>query len=180
MVELIVIIFCFVLVTKRDFAFGLIDRILAILPEKIKKRGKNITGSFLDGLEIMKAARHFIKLTVLSFAIRFAAFLQVISMLIAFNVNMDMFTMVVAAVVIMVLNRFASTILSAPGSVGTFHAAANEGLVIFTVDPNTAIGFSILLHLSTYIPITLTGFYFFLRENIKISAAQKEYREETI
>ncbi|KPK92825.1 hypothetical protein AMJ80_06290 [bacterium SM23_31] len=179
-IELIVIIFCFIPVVKRDFAVKFTDKILRVLPEKIQKRAKNIINSFLDGLEIMKAAKHFVKLIVFSFAIWFFAFLQVISMLVAINVNMDLFTMVVASVVIMVLNRFALTIPSAPGSVGTFHAAAKEGLVIFAVDPNTAIGFSVLLHLSTYIPLTLTGFYFFMRENVKISAAQKVFRKEIV
>jgi len=178
-IELSAIIFCFMLVTRRDFTLRVTDRILGILPKKIQEMGKNIINSFLDGLEIMKAAQHFFRLIVSSFAIWFVAFLQIYIMLSAFNVNLDISTMIVASIVDMVLISFALTIPSAPGFVGTFHAAAKEGLVMFSVDANIASGFSVLLHLSSIIPITITGFFFFLRENIKFYAAQAEFQENS-
>jgi len=179
-IELSVIIFCFMLVTRRNFTLRFTDRVLKILPGKIQEGGKNIIKSFLDGLEIMKATQHFFRLIVSSFAIWFVAFLQIYIMLSAFNVNLNIFTMIVASIVNMVLISFALTIPSAPGFVGTFHAAAKEGLVMFSVDANIASGFSVLLHASSYLPITLTGFYFFLRENIKFSAAKAEFQENSL
>ena len=170
----------FMIIARRDFTLRIIDRIFGILPKKIQEKSKNIITSFLDGLEIMKSTKHLFKLTVSTFAIWFVTISIVYVMLIAFNANMNIFTMIVASIVNMVLVSFAVTIPSAPGFVGTFHLAAKEGLVMFSVDPTIASGFSVLLHASSYIPITLTGFYFFLRENIKFSAAKTEFREDSL
>lgn len=178
LVEFAIIIFCILLVTLRDATLRITDRLLSIMPDKIQSAGKSIIDSFLEGLEIIKAAQHYFVITVSSFAIWLVACAQIFLMMYAFNADLGLGTSAVASVVVMVLISFALTIPAAPGFVGTFHAAAIQGLVIFSVSPNVASGFAFSLHLVSYIPITLTGFYYFMKENIKLSTSRSDLQEQ--
>ena len=176
-IETGVIIFCILLVTKKDFTLRLTDRILSLLPQKIQQTGKNIITSFLEGLEIIKAMQHFTILITTSFAVWIAACAQILLMILAFDADLAIGTTAVASVVVMVLISFALTVPAAPGFVGTFHIAAISGLTIFSVNPEIASAFAVSLHLVSYIPITLTGFYYFMQENIKLSTARSEINQ---
>lgn len=176
-IETGVITFCILLVTKKDFTLRLTDKILNLMPQKIQQTGKKIITSFLEGLEIIKAMQHFFILISTSFAIWIAACAQIFLMILAFDANLALGTMVVASVVVMVMISFALTLPAAPGFVGTFHFAAISGLTIFSVNPGIASAFAVSLHLVSYIPITLTGFYYFMQENIKLSTARSELSE---
>jgi uncharacterized protein (TIRG00374 family) len=63
------------------------------------------------------------------------------------------------------------SIPSAPGFIGVFHAAAILALGIFAVPPATSGAYAILFHASQYIPITLVGWAFLLREHVSLTAA---------
>ncbi|MCH7783239.1 flippase-like domain-containing protein, partial [candidate division KSB1 bacterium] len=178
-VETGVITFCILLVTKKDFTLRLTDKILNLMPQSIQQTGKNIITSFLEGLEIIKAMQHFFILISTSFAVWIAACAQIFLMILAFDANLTLGTTAVASVVVMVLISFALTLPAAPGFVGTFHFAAISGLIIFSVNPGIASAFAVSLHLVSYIPITLTGFYYFMQENIKFSSARSELSEAT-
>lgn len=176
-VEMSIIIFCVLLVTKKNFTLKLTNKVLNLLPDKIRIIGKNIISSFLEGLEIIVKMRHYLILTMTTIGIWVIGCLQIFLMLMAFDGGLDFQTAVIASVVVLVLVSFALTIPAAPGALGTFHGFAMLGLAIFSIDPGIASGFTVSLHLSAYIPITLTGFYYFMRENIKLSAEQKEITE---
>ena len=177
LVESLVIVFCFMLLVWRQITIRLVDVLLTIFPERIHTRGKTIVNSFINGLEIMRSARYFLLLFFLSFAIWFMVLLQIFTVMRAFDIQMEYFTMFTAGLADLVLISFALTIPSAPGFVGTFHAAAKEGLLIFSVDPVTAVGFSVLFHAASYIPITIVGFFYFMRENIRFSTAIPHKRD---
>jgi uncharacterized protein (TIRG00374 family) len=63
------------------------------------------------------------------------------------------------------------SIPSAPGFIGVFHAAAILALGIFDVPTETSAAYAILLHASQYVPVTLVGWVFFLREHVSLTAA---------
>jgi len=178
-VETGVIIFCILLVTKQEFTLRLTDRLLSFLPHKIQQTGKNFITSFLEGLKIIKAMQHFLIIIITSFTVWIAACAQIFLMILAFDSNLAMGTIAVASVVVMVLISFALTLPAAPGFVGTYHFAAISGLTIFSVNPGVASAFAVSLHLISYLPITLTGFYYFMQENIKLTAAKPEISETT-
>ncbi len=63
------------------------------------------------------------------------------------------------------------SIPSAPGYVGVFHYAAVLALEIFDVPRATALGYAILFHASQFIPITLVGWVFLMREHLSLGEA---------
>jgi uncharacterized protein (TIRG00374 family) len=57
---------------------------------------------------------------------------------------------------------------SAPGFVGTFQFFTVAALALYSVDQQTAFGFSIVHHLSQYIPVTLFGWILLIREQMSL------------
>ena len=65
---------------------------------------------------------------------------------------------------------------AAPGYIGTFDASGIAVLLAYGVDQATAAGYTIVLHVALWLPITIVGAYFMTREGIKWSDALR--REE--
>jgi uncharacterized protein (TIRG00374 family) len=65
--------------------------------------------------------------------------------------------------------NLATTIPSAPGYIGTFDAPGIAVLVAYGVDQATAAGYTLVLHVALWLPITLLGAYYLAREGIKWS-----------
>jgi glycosyltransferase 2 family protein len=63
--------------------------------------------------------------------------------------------------------NLATTIPSAPGYVGTFDAPGIAVLVAYGVDRALAAGYTLVLHIALWLPITALGAYYLAREGIK-------------
>lgn len=63
------------------------------------------------------------------------------------------------------------SIPSAPGYVGVFHAAAALAVGLFGVPDAPAIGFALVYHASQYVPVTLAGWLFLVREHVSLAEA---------
>jgi glycosyltransferase 2 family protein len=68
---------------------------------------------------------------------------------------------------------FGISIPSAPGYVGVWHAAAVLALAIFDVSQPVALGYAVLYHASQFVPITLVGWLFLLREHVSLGEAAR-------
>ncbi len=172
--EAIVILFCVMLIWKKDTTLRLTMLLFSLFPENIKDRGSRIVKSFLDGLEVIKISRHYFTLLWTTAVIWLFNLFSVYIILIATGVRLDTLTMFVAAIVTMIFSTFAVTVPSSPGYVGTYHYAAQVGLQLFSVSPDTALGFAFILHMTGFLPVTVIGFFFFLRENLKLAAVKNE------
>ena len=56
---------------------------------------------------------------------------------------------------------------AAPGGLGTFDAAGRAMLQAYGVSAEPALGYTLILRLALWVPITLIGAIFFLREGLK-------------
>jgi uncharacterized membrane protein YbhN (UPF0104 family) len=65
--------------------------------------------------------------------------------------------------------NLATTIPSAPGYIGTFDAPGIAVLTAYGVDQATAAGYTLVLHVALWLPITLLGAYYLTREGIRWS-----------
>ena len=68
---------------------------------------------------------------------------------------------------------FGISIPSAPGYIGVWHAAAVLALSMFGVSQATALGYAILYHASQFVPITLVGWLFLVREQMTLGEATR-------
>jgi hypothetical protein len=79
------------------------------------------------------------------------------------------FSFSVSFFVLMLMNgvvNLATTLPSAPGYVGTFDTPGIEVLKVFGVDPVVAAAYTLVLHAALWLPITLLGFYYMIREGL--------------
>jgi hypothetical protein len=74
---------------------------------------------------------------------------------------------------------FGISIPSAPGYLGVWHAAAVLALSMFGVGQATAVGYAILYHASQFVPITLVGWLFLVREHMTLGEATRVPTLET-
>ncbi len=72
--------------------------------------------------------------------------------------------------------NLATTLPSAPGNVGTFDTPGIAVLAAYGLDPNIAAAYTFTLHAALWLPITLLGFYYMVREGLNWSQVQREYR----
>ncbi len=139
-----------------------IDR---FLPERLREKVSGIMHKFLDGLASLRSP----------FNVLMVFFTSVIIWLLEtgkYWLVMHAFPFQVSFFALMLMNgivNLATTIPSAPGYIGTFDAPGIAVLAAYGVDQATAAGYTLVLHVALWLPITLLGAYFLTREGIKWS-----------
>jgi uncharacterized protein (TIRG00374 family) len=71
-----------------------------------------------------------------------------------------------SSLLLLVVLQIGTAVPSSPGRIGVFQYLVILALSIYSLDKNIALGYSILLYLVIYIPITLIGVYCLWREKI--------------
>ena len=97
----------------------------------------------------------------------------------AFNFTVSFFALMLMNGVV----NLATTLPSAPGYVGTFDGPGIEVLKVFGVDPAVAAAYTLVLHAALWLPITLLGFWYMIRESLSwqdFDKAVTEARSEPI
>jgi len=86
---------------------------------------------------------------------------------------------------LMLLNGVVNLVLlvpAAPGGLGTFDAAGRAVLEAFAVPAEPALGYTLVLRIALWVPITVVGAIYFIREGLKwttdIQAMQAQAQEE--
>jgi glycosyltransferase 2 family protein len=74
--------------------------------------------------------------------------------------------------------NLATTIPSAPGYLGTFDAPGIAVLQAYGVPPNTAAGYTLVLHAALWLPVTLLGLYYMARYSLNLGKVRAEMAEE--
>ncbi len=80
----------------------------------------------------------------------------------AFNFTVSFFALMLMNGVV----NLATTLPSAPGYIGTFDTPGIEVLKVFGVNPDTAAAYTLVLHAALWLPITMLGFYYMLRQSV--------------
>jgi uncharacterized protein (TIRG00374 family) len=136
-----------------------------LLPAKIRPTIKGILGRFIDGLYSLKSPIESLKvllLTMLIWTFETGLYWGVMK---ALGIDLSFISlMLINSVVNLVL-----LIPAAPGGLGTFDAACKAMLELFGVGTNLALGFTLLLRVALWVPITLLGAVFFVKEGFSLS-----------
>lgn len=95
---------------------------------------------------------------------------------------MNAFPFEVSFFALMLMNgivNLATTIPSAPGYIGTFDAPGIAVLVAYGVDRAIAAAYTLVLHVALWVPITVLGLYYFVREGVDWWGDVKKIQVET-
>jgi len=134
-----------------------------LLPEKFRVKANDIMLRFLNGLESLRSPREAIMVLLTSIVIWLLETGKYWFVMQAFDFQVSFFALMLMNGIV----NLATTIPSAPGYVGTFDAPGIAVLTAFGVDQGVAAGYTLVLHAALWLPITLLGAYYMLREGIR-------------
>jgi len=145
-----------------------------ILPEKWYERLFVIVEKFFTGIQSLSSPIETIKALLISILIWLIETLFYWAIMQAFPFNISFGTL-------MLLNGFLNlfTIIpSSPGYIGTFDAPGIALLTALGISSQIAAGFTLFLHASLWLPVTLLGAYFFIKEGITWTDTIRQAKED--
>jgi uncharacterized protein (TIRG00374 family) len=138
--------------------------VLRLVPQRLQEKVLGLSGRFLGGLESLRSPREVLMVFLTSVVIWLLETGKYWFVMHAFpDINVSFFTLMLMNGIV----NLATTIPSAPGYVGTFDAPGIAVLAAYGVDRALAAGYTLVLHVALWLPITVLGAYYLTREGIK-------------
>lgn len=147
-------------------------RLLARLTRRWPALERATVGVFdaaLRGLEGIRAGAHLAPMLAWTVVVWLLPALASWAMLRAVHLELPF----VAGWTVLAFVGLGISVPSAPGYVGVFHAAAALALGVFGAPPAAAVAYGVLYHASQFVPITLVGWVFLLREQLSLGEAAR-------
>jgi uncharacterized protein (TIRG00374 family) len=155
----------FALALRPTFTRRLYTAVFERLVPAEKLRDGLITTAdrFLDGLASLRSPRDMLMTLIASILIWLTETTKYWFVMHAFDFKVSFFVLMLMTAVV----NLATTLPSSPGYVGTFDEPGIEILRVFGVPVNTAAAYTLVLHAALWLPITLLGFYYMLKQGVR-------------
>ena len=150
-----------------------------LLPRRIAEPLLEFLSRFLAGLASLRSFRNVIMIFFTSILIWLLETVKYWFVMHAFDFEVSFFALMLMNGVV----NLATTLPSAPGYVGTFDEPGIEILKLYGIDGNIAAAYTLVLHAALWLPITLLGFYYMLRDGMswsELSRAMEGKEEEAV
>ncbi len=144
-----------------------------LLPARYAERLSGLAERFLDGLEALRSPADAWMVFLTSVVIWLLETGKYWFVMHAFPFEVSYFALMLMNGIV----NLATTIPSAPGYVGTFDAPGIAVLEAYGVSKAVAAAYTLVLHVALWVPITLLGFFFILREGIQWSEELGKVRQ---
>jgi glycosyltransferase 2 family protein len=141
----------------------IMERMLTWLPQKAADKIHPLALKFFQGLECLRSPKEALMIFLTSMLIWLLETGKYWFIMLAFPFRVSFFALMLMNGIV----NLATTIPSAPGYVGTFDAPGIALLKAYQIPGDVAAGYTLLLHVALWLPITLLGAYFFTREGLK-------------
>ena len=149
-----------------------------LVPSKLRAPINGIIEKFTDGLRVLRSPLQSLLVmaqSVLIWVIEAGLYWGVMKAM-GLELTFPSLLMVVGIVNLVLL------VPAAPGGLGTFDAATKSMMELFGVSPENALSFALLLRVALWLPVTLVGAFFFVKEGFGLTtdlqSIQEEYKEE--
>jgi uncharacterized protein (TIRG00374 family) len=146
--------------TAERITRRLIDR---LIPSRWRESAHQISGRFLGGLESLRSPQEALMIFLTSVLIWLLETGKYWFIMQAFPFQVSFFALMLMNGIV----NLATTLPSAPGYVGTFDAPGIALLQAYGVSGEIAAGYTLVLHVALWVPITLLGAFYFAREGFK-------------
>ena len=151
--------------------------IYRFVPKRFQARVINLSNKFLDGLASLRSPFNSLMVFLTSVIIWLLETGKYWFVMHAFNFSISFFALMLMNGIV----NLATTIPSAPGYIGTFDAPGIAVLTAYGVEHSVAAGYTLVLHVALWLPITLLGAYYLAREGIRWSdSIRAEMGEQNI
>ena len=145
-----------------------------MIPSRFRASLNGIVARFITGLSSLRSPLETLKVLLLSIAIWTCETGLYWGVMRALGLDLSFMTL-------MLLNGVVNLVLlvpAAPGGLGTFDAACKAMLVLFGIGSELALGYTLLLRAALWLPITVLGALFFLREGFTLSTDVGKLKEK--
>jgi len=144
----------------KQLIHGIINK---IIPERWRQGVINIADRFLDGLMSLRSPKDAVMIFLTSILIWIfeTGLYWSVSQALGLGLNQRQ---------LMLLNGLVNMVLlipAAPGGLGTFDAAGRAMLQAFGIPAEPALGYTLVLRMALWVPVTLLGAIYFVREGLK-------------
>jgi hypothetical protein len=134
-----------------------------LIPSRLHGKIIGIMSKFLDGLASLRSPFNVLMVFFTSVLIWLLETGKYWFVMHAFDFNVSFFALMLMNGIV----NLATTIPSAPGYIGTFDAPGIAVLTAYGVEHSVAAGYTLVLHVALWVPITLLGAYYLAREGIQ-------------
>lgn len=148
--------------------------VIRLTPVRFQERVLSVVNKFLGGLESLRSPREAIMVFFTSVLIWLLETGKYWFVMHAFPFQVSFFALMLMNGIV----NLATTIPSAPGYVGTFDTPGIAILTAYGVEQAVATGYTLVLHVALWVPITLLGAYYMAREGIHWGAGVEKLRTE--
>ncbi len=160
----------------RKWFFGLPEKFLGGLPEKVRAKLGRLFSSFTAGLSSLRSTRHLVFVVLFSLASWTAQAGVIYCLNFAFGYSLSPY----AAVLVMIINTVAIMIPITPGNIGIFQLATLFSLGLFGISKEEALLFGIVLHFFDILPAVVLGSYYMVREHLSVQELEKQAPKEPV
>ncbi len=136
-----------------------------LTPGRLHVKIISVMNKFLDGLASLRSPFNVLMVFFTSVIIWLLETGKYWFVMHAFNFSVSFFALMLMNGIV----NLATTIPSAPGYIGTFDAPGIAVLTAYGVDQAVAAGYTLVLHVALWLPITALGAYYLAREGIRWS-----------
>jgi hypothetical protein len=138
-----------------------------LAPARLRARILVVMDRFLGGLASLRSPLHVLMVFVTSVIIWLLETGKYWFVMHAFQFKLSYFALMLMNGIV----NLATTIPSAPGYIGTFDAPGIAVLTAYGVEQASAAGYTLVLHVALWLPITVLGAFFLAREGLRWSDA---------
>lgn len=136
-----------IVLAKKKYVQRLVEKTLTIFPDRIAGIMESIFRKLIEGVEVMANLKRALIIFLYSLALWFLFSATTYVFLLAFGIQGSF----LVAVTIQVFIALAVAIPSAPGFIGTFHAAGRYALALYGIQAIVAVSFATVYHLFSLI-----------------------------
>ncbi|MBN1439509.1 MAG: flippase-like domain-containing protein [Anaerolineales bacterium] len=144
------------------------------VPARFRPKAQGIVDRLLEGLSSLRSPRDVLMVLFTSILIWLFETGKYWFLMHAFAFGVSFFAL-------MLMNGIANLVTiipSAPGYIGTFEAAGIAVLEAYGVEHAVASAYTVVLHAALWLPITLLGGFFWLREGLSVKEIQAEVKAD--
>jgi uncharacterized protein (TIRG00374 family) len=155
------------------------DRVLVgstarLMPARFQEKFLGVARRFLSGLASLRSPKDAVMIFLTSVLIWLLETGKYWFVMHAFPFQVSFFTLMLMNGIV----NLATTIPSAPGYIGTFDAPGIAVLTAYGVDKAVAAGYTLVLHVALWVPITALGAYYLLRAGVHGQQDIEKLKEE--
>lgn len=144
------------------------------MPVRWRESSQSVALRFLSGLESLRSPQDAIMVFFTSVLIWLFETGKYWFVMHAFQFQVSFFTLMLMNGIV----NLATTLPSAPGYLGTFDAPGIAVLTAYGVSRDIATGYTLVLHVALWLPITLLGAYYYFRQPLRWGKDMEGLRAE--